>query len=91
MELQGRHKRDRTLSLEGKRARTCPGSEGERGSTGGAVSKVAGPCAESGGYEWDSKDGDDHRGWEDAMGSGGMSSREQGGQSGGPLTSVSMS
>ena len=47
------------------------------------VSKVAGPCAESGGYEWDSKDGDDHRGWEDAMGSGGMSSREQGGQSGG--------
>lgn len=55
------------------------------------VSKVAGPCAESGGYEWDSKDGDDHRGWEDAMGSGGMSSREQGGQGGGPLTSVSVS
>ena len=40
---------------------------------------------------WDSKDGDDQRGWEDAMGSGGMSSRERGGQSGGPLTSVSVS
>ena len=55
------------------------------------VSKVEGPCADSRGYEWDSKDGDDQRGWEDAMGSGGMSSRERGGQSGGPLTSVSVS
>lgn len=39
------------------------------------VSKVESPCAESRGYEWDSKDGDDRRGWKDAMGSGGMSNR----------------
>ena len=52
MEIQGRHKRDRTLSLEGKRAWTCPGSEGERAPLVVlTVSKVAGPCAESRGYD----------------------------------------
>lgn len=55
------------------------------------VSKVEGPCAESSGYEWASKDRGDQRGWKDATGSGGMSNGERGGQSGGPLTLVSVS
>ena len=32
---RAKHKRDSTLSLEGKRAWTCPGSEDKSGPTGG--------------------------------------------------------